>query len=91
MAAVAASFAGQVNVLGVGGLGEISAMEGFVNDTGVSNFTHVADESGDIWSGFGVTGQPAFALIDDDGSVELLLGRQGIESLTAAAESLLGT
>lgn len=91
MAAVAANFAGQVNILGIGGSGQFNSMQDFVNQTGADNFTHVADESGAIWAGFGVTGQPAFALIDDDGTVELVFGRQGAQSLTAAAERLLGT
>jgi hypothetical protein len=91
VAAVAADFAGRVNVLGVAGRGDLSQMQQFVTDTGVGNVTHVVDEGGDIWAGFGVIGQPAFAFVNDDGSVEVVLGRQGVSSLTEAAERLLGS
>ncbi|MEM9713787.1 MAG: redoxin, partial [Actinomycetota bacterium] len=63
----------------------------FLEDTGVGNMTHVADENGSIWQEFGVTSQPAFAFIDDDGSIQVSLGRQGQESLTAIAEELLAS
>jgi hypothetical protein len=88
VAAVAAEYAGEVNFLGVAGRADVGAMEQFLADTGADNLTHVNDESGDIWTGFGVPTQPAFAYIDDDGSVELVVGRQGQQSLSAVAERL---
>ena len=91
MAAVAAEYAGEVNFLGIAGRGEVDAMERFLVETGVSNVTHVNDAGGDIWTAFGVPTQPAFAFIDDDGSVQLVVGRQGQESLSEEADRLLAS
>ncbi len=91
MAAVAAQYAGEVNFLGVAGRGDVSSMQQFLADTGVGNLTHVNDEGGDIWTEFGVPTQPAFAFIDDDGSVQLVIGRQGQESLSEVAERLIAS
>ena len=91
MAAVAAEYAGEVNVLGVAGRSDASSMQQFLADTGVGNLTHVNDEGGEIWSEFGVPTQPAFAFIDDDGSVQLVIGRQGQQSLSEVAERLIAS
>ncbi len=92
MAAVAARYAGEVNFLGVAGrANDPSSVTQFVQDTGVGNVTHVIDDGGDIWLGFGVPTQPAFAFIDDDGSVQLVVGRQGQESLSEVAERLIAS
>ena len=91
MAAVAAEYAGEVNFLGVAGRGQVGEMEQFIADTGVGNVTHVADETGTIWREFGVPTQPAFAFIDDDGSVQLVIGRQGQQSLSEVADRLIAS
>jgi len=62
--------------------GGVAEMEGFVADTGTDGLTHVADESGSIWSDFGVVTQPAYAFVDDDGSVEVVVGALGEAALT---------
>ncbi|MCY9787464.1 redoxin domain-containing protein [Nocardiopsis sp. EMB25] len=65
---------GDVEFIGVAGLGEVDAMRGFVSDTGTGEMTHLADEDGSIWSGFGVASQPAFAFVDADGTFETVQG-----------------
>jgi len=81
LAAVQASVGDEVTFVGVAGLGEISEMQAFVQDYGLSAFTHLADIDGSVWSRFGVTRQPAYAFIDASGQVEVVrgvLGEQGL-------------
>ena len=54
-------------------------------------FPHITDEDTAIWADFGVTSQPAFAFIDDDGSVEVSISSFGEDGLTAKAEALAAT
>ena len=89
--ASAAEFEGQVNVIGVAGRGEVSAMEDFVSDTKTGSLTHVVDDSGAIWSSYGVAAQPSFAFINDDGTVEVFIGALGEEKLTQRMEELVAS
>jgi len=42
-----------------------------------------------VWREFGVVSQPAFAFIDDDGTVETRLGAMGVEGLTERINALI--
>ncbi|WP_395153494.1 redoxin domain-containing protein [Ilumatobacter sp.] len=91
VADVAEQFGSQVNLIGVPGRGQLDEMVDFVNDTGTGSITHVPDLNGDIWSAFGVYGQPAFAFIDDDGSVEVFIGGMGGDALAERIDQLIAT
>lgn len=91
VADVAERYASQVNLIGVPGRGELGEMLDFVDDTGTGSFTHVPDLNGDIWSAFGVYGQPAFAFIDDSGSVEVFIGGMGGDALAERIDELIAT
>ncbi|MGH3646346.1 MAG: TlpA family protein disulfide reductase [Micromonosporaceae bacterium] len=69
---------GDVQVIGVGGLGKAAEMRTFAKDTGIS-FVNLADESGTVWKKFGVTEQDTFVLIDADGKVVHQGGLSGDE------------
>ena len=79
-----------VTFIGVAGRGEVDAMQGFVSDTKVTGFEHLADEDGSIWSRFGVASQPSFAFVSPDGSVETVVGALGADALRDRASALLG-
>ncbi len=89
--AAAAAVDGKVEVVGVAGRGEVPAMERFVSDTGTGGLTHVVDGDGSIWSSYRVFAQPAYAFIDDDGTVEVFVGALGedalVERMNALAEA----
>ncbi len=91
VAEVAEQFAGQVTLIGVPGRGDLDEMREFVDDTGTGSLTHVADLGGDVWSAFGVYGQPAFAFIDDDGSVDVFIGGMGGDALAERVAELVAT
>lgn len=81
-------FGDQVNIIGVAGRDDLRDMEEFVSETGVDGFDHIADEDSEIWTTFGVTSQPAFVFIDDDGSTEMLISSLGLDGLTERVEAL---
>ncbi len=66
-------------------------MLGFVNDTGVGDFPHIADEDGGVWSTYGVTSQPSFVFINDDGTAELVVSALGTERLTEQVRTLISS
>lgn len=89
--AAAGALDGKVQVIGVAGRGEVPEMARFVADTGTGGLTHVIDADGSIWSSYRVFAQPAYAFIDDSGSVQVFVGALGedalVERMTALAEA----
>lgn len=71
---VAGKLKGSVDVVGVAALGSVDEMKTFVSDTGIENFTQLADPDAQVWSVFGVASQPAFAFISADGSIDVVQG-----------------
>jgi len=70
---------------------DVDAISGFVETYQVGGFEHIIDEGGVIWERYGVFSQPAFAFINDDGTVETKIGAVGREGLIEAAEALKAT
>lgn len=66
-------------------------MQLFVANTGVGAFPHLADLDLEVWSKFEVRSQPAFAFIDNDGSVTVRLGALGEGGLIEGIDALLAT
>jgi len=64
-------------------------MQEFINKFGVGSFDHIADDDGTVWAEFGVTSQPAFAFINDDGTVKTVVSRLGEERLAEEIAALL--
>jgi thiol-disulfide isomerase/thioredoxin len=91
VAEVAERYGSQVNLIGVPGRGELDEMHDFVDDTGTGSLTHVTDVDGAIWTAFGVYGQPAYAFIDDNGSVEVFIGGMGGDALSKRIDELIAT
>ena len=84
-------FEGEVAFVGVSSRDELPAMQDFVATYGVEGFPHVADVRGDVWSAYSVVSQPAFAFIDDDGSVEVVAGATGEDGLRERVAELVAT
>jgi thiol-disulfide isomerase/thioredoxin len=90
VADVAAELEGDVTFLGVAGRGPVEDMLGFIDDTGVEGFQHLADVDGALWQRFGVTYQPAYAFVAADGTVDVTVGALGADGLTERAQALIG-
>ncbi|MBA3308872.1 MAG: redoxin family protein [Nocardioidaceae bacterium] len=69
---LASQYAGELNVVGVGGLDSGSAIEDFAEDT--EGITHLVDEEGAVWQRFGITEQSSYVLLDADGNEVLSSG-----------------
>ena len=85
---VASELDGSVDVVGVAALGSVDEMKTFVSDTGIENFTQLADPDAEVWSVFGVASQPAFAFISANGSIEIIQGSIGEEEILERAATL---
>lgn len=85
------TFGDDIRVIGVASRDDVDAIRGFVDSYQVQGFEHIIDEGGVIWERYGVFSQPAFAFINDDGTVETNIGAMGLEGLTEAAEALKAT
>ncbi|MER5209738.1 redoxin domain-containing protein [Streptomyces sp. NPDC002838] len=89
-AKVAADHQGNANVLGVAGLDKNAAMKDFVSQTGTDNFTHLSDESGEVWKRFGVTEQSRYVILDKDGKTVYEGVLPGGEGLAGKVAGLTG-
>lgn len=89
--AAAAKFDGKVEIIGVAGRGELPEMEAFLVETGTNGLTHVIDSDGAIWASYGVAAQPAFAFLDDSGSVKVFIGALGESGLAEQLNKLVAT
>ncbi|MET8153775.1 peroxiredoxin family protein [Actinoplanes sp. NPDC049668] len=67
--ATAEQLAGKVNVVGVGGLDDESAMRRFIGEWKLDGVPHLSDEAGAVWRKFAVTSQSTFVLLDSRGAV----------------------
>ncbi|MEO8328807.1 MAG: redoxin domain-containing protein [Candidatus Nanopelagicales bacterium] len=76
--------------VGVAGLGEVADMRAFVDDYEVGAFEHLVDPDGSLWQRFGVVQQPAYAFVDDMGSVEVYRGALGEDGLAERVGNLTG-
>ena len=67
------TYAEAVTIVGVAWSGTLSDYQAFVERHGIT-FTTLDDTSGDVYSTFGIAGQPAWAFISQDGTAEIQLG-----------------
>lgn len=81
------TFADAVTIVGVAWSGTPSDYRSFVDRHGVT-FTTLDDTAGDIYSQFGVAGQPAWAFVSQDGSADVQLGGLSPEDFNARVQQL---
>ena len=72
------------------GRADAADIDGFIAEFGLDGFPHTIDESGDLWAGYGVAGQPAWVFIDANGSTEVVSGSLGGDALAERIEALIG-
>ncbi|WP_084038990.1 TlpA disulfide reductase family protein [Demequina sp. NBRC 110053] len=77
-----------VALYGLAGRSDPEAAEAFVATYGLEGFEHIFDEQASIWATFGVSYQPAFVLINDDGTIDTIPGSLNEEGILDAAEQL---
>ena len=80
-------FAGQIEIIGVGGSSSsIDELDRFAKTYG-ADLTHVADIDNSVWERYGVTSQLVYAFINDDGTAEVT--RLPLAELAGRIEELL--
>lgn len=62
-------------------------MQDFVGRHGLT-FPNLRDDTGDIFTRFGVFGQPAWAFVDADGTVDTVFGALSEDELTTRLAAL---
>lgn len=68
------TYGDQVMFVGMAGHDTDEAHRAFVDEHGLGEMLHVVDEDGSLWSQYGVSYQPAWVFIDEDGTTELVAG-----------------
>lgn len=63
-------------------------MADFVARHGLDHLDHLVDDDGAIWAEFGVTTQPAWVFVNDDGSTRTLVGALGGDGLRDEMDAL---
>jgi peroxiredoxin len=76
-------WAGKVQFIGVAWYGDDASFQGFVDKYHLS-FPQISDNPGDVFARFGVPYQPAMAVIDRSGKVQVSLGAVEESALDAA-------
>lgn len=73
------------------GRDSVANMADFVARHGLEDVRQIADESGDVWSRFGIIGQPAWVFIDGEtGERQTMLGALGGARLQQLIGELTG-
>ncbi len=74
-------FQDEATFIGVAWTGSDESFQDFIDEHGLT-FPQISDDPGDVFDRFGVSYQPAFVIVNTDGSTELIAG--------AVDEELLG-
>lgn len=75
-------------LIGVASRDSVEAMRAFVAEHGLEDMVNIADPDGEVWTRFGVVGQPSWAFVDGDtGRVTVRFGALGQQGALDAFES----
>lgn len=74
-------FGDDANFVGVAWTGSDDSFQDFIDKHGLT-FPQISDDQGDVFDRFGISYQPAFVIVNTDGSTETVAG--------AVDEELLG-
>ncbi|MGK2930036.1 MAG: hypothetical protein ACSLFO_10720 [Acidimicrobiales bacterium] len=64
-------------------------MQSFIDRHGLGDFDHLVDDDGSLWQRFDIASQPAWAFVNDDGTVKRLVGALGEDGLRAEIDRLV--
>lgn len=64
-------------------------MEDFVDENAVGAFDHLIDIDGVIWTELNIFDQPAFAFVNDDGTVDVNVGSFEESELAERVQALI--
>ena len=70
------------------GRGDLADYEDFVSERGVEGITHAYDDDGAFWVAAGVTTQPSFVFVNDDGTYDTHTGALGLDGIVERSQAL---
>ena len=73
------------------GQAELDEIETFITDYDLADFEHIVDERSTVWSLFGVSAQPSFVFINDNGEIARQIGALPDGTLDDVLEQLAST
>ncbi|MEQ1873078.1 MAG: redoxin domain-containing protein [Ilumatobacteraceae bacterium] len=68
-----ARWAGQVQFVGIAWIGTDESFQGFIDEHGLT-FPQVSDDRGEVYARFEIPAQPAFVIIERDGTMQQVFG-----------------
>lgn len=87
-----ATYGDRVEFVGIGGQAPGGDYQGFIDGGGTGAFTHLQDDSGELWDRFGTGGRSTFMFVGEDGSFVLTTyGVVDEEILTREVERLIAS
>lgn len=86
---MARQYDGQVTILGVPSSDSLENMQAFVDRHGLEDLRHAVDLDREVWSAFGVPGQPAWGFVTPQGEVTRHIGPLFGDGLVDALDALL--
>ncbi len=89
LVALANSFKGKVIIIGVPGRAPVNDMKQFVKETKTSNFVHLPDTDGTIWTRFQIPGNPSFIFLTSKGIATRQIGAISKSDLFKRTRQLL--
>lgn len=63
-------------------------MARFVLDYELRGFEHISDPAGQVWNTFGITAQPSYVFVNDNGEITRQIGALPDEDFLAAIDEL---
>jgi len=78
-------------MIGISGQDDAATMAEFTTEYGLDSFEHVADITGQVWVIFGVTAQPSFIFINDDGEIRRHVGGMTREEIKEELDLLVAS
>jgi hypothetical protein len=81
-------YGADVTFVGVAGRDDLDPIVDFIEEYGVDDFSHIIDETGEIWQNFRIVSQPSFIFLDANGESETHLGALGVDGLTERLDRL---
>lgn len=81
------TYADAVTIVGVAWSGTKGDYKAFVKRHGIA-FTNLNDTAGEVFSRFGIAGQPAWAFVSQDGTAEIRMGALTPEDFESLVQQL---
>ena len=81
----------RIGFVGMAGRGSTADIQAFVDRHGLQDMQTVVDETGELWTSFGVFGQPAWVFVDDTGAHDVYQSALPEDELERVLDELIAS